>query len=338
MSNGEYKWIHGYEFPVDAIERMKNSFRRPTIALEEMRNSVERESYTELIDKPVEEISVDYLSNVLYEISSGTFCFYQREDWQQWFKYLLPHLIVRSHEVYISELLLSPIVTAFMSIYWKGIPEDYLGFRDDIIDTLSLSLMNKKLWFIHKDSNSGISSTRAHFLDDYLDGRNNPRVNWDASDANGSLSSSMFFCIKYLNADEMGSWIKSLFEIDDLYWKGALSVWLLGALDLFGLPPTPKALDKSKPNLDWENSHVFIFSDDSDDNFEPEVLRRNKTKDFLPSENVKLFLEEIRKHLNDELLIEWAELFSNNSLVLESTYTVPECLMDILSNFEANAA
>ena len=337
-SNREYKWVPGYEFPLDAIERMQNRFLMPPVPMgEAWFIGKERHLYTELIEQPFSEIEASHLSvQILFELASGTFSFGHMDEWDQWFKYLLPHLILRSHEgFFFDNLLLQSAVTSFMSIYWRGIPDEYPGFRDDVIDTLSLCLMNKELWFDHRDGKTLRTCPRARFLESYPNGQNQLVLGWNSAQTEASLSSMMFFCIKYLNDDEIRSWVKSLFEIDDVYWKGALSVWLLGALDMLRLPiVTPKAIDKANPKLEWDNSHVLIFSDDSDDFFEPAVIDFNKTRDFLPSENTKLFLDEVQKYLTDELIVEWADLFSTDEFVIQSTYTVPESLMDKLSKLD----
>ena len=226
----EYKWVPGAEIPLDAIQRMRNSFRKPPVALEEMRNSIERDSYTELMDKPIEEVDAGYLDEVLSEISSCTFSFGHREDWQQWFKYMLPALILRCKEGPNFDFLSGSVVTAFMSIYWEGIPDEYVGFRDDVIDSLSLCLMNKELWFDHFDRKTGIMVQRSRFLDSYPNGQDRLKLSWDSIRADESLSSMMFFCLKYLTVDEIRSWVGSLFSIDDINWNGALMVWLFRCL------------------------------------------------------------------------------------------------------------
>ncbi len=58
----------------------------------------------------------------------------------------------------------------------------------------------------------------------------------------------------------------------------------------------------------------------------PPMEEYNDNKDFLPCENVRKFREEVSRLMTDQLILEWAELFSNNPFLLESTYSVPERL------------
>lgn len=297
-------------------------------------NTKERRLYTELIDKPFEQIETSDLSIfILFAISSGTSCFGHREEWDEWFKYLLPDLILRCQDSYFfNELLAQAVVTAFMSIYWNGIPEEYKGFRDDVINSLSLCLMNEDLWFDHKDENTGTAYPKATFLDCYKDGKAQLRLDWNTGKANESFSALMFFCLKYLNPEEIISWVKSLFLIRDTYWKGTLMVWLLGAYDILKEPVVvPSMIEKANPEIDWENSHVLGSRYGSIDAKYQPAEEYNDNKDFLPAENIKIFLKEIRKQMTADVIFDWAELFTKDKYALESTYNVPELLLEKLS-------
>lgn len=327
----EYKWIPKNGVSLDAVEKMQNHFKRPKYPMgEAWFMGEERLLYTELIDKPFEEIkSIDLATKILFEISSGTSCFGHNEEWDEWFKYLLPKLILRSDEsVDFDELLVQSVVAAFMSVYWEGIPEEYEGFRNNVINSLSLCLMNERLWC----KNSQTNRLRPVFLDTYKDSKNNLRLGWNSGQSDRNLSALMFFCLKYLNQEEMVSWIKSLFLIDDVYWKGALMVWVLGAYDILKHPIiSPTMIEKSNPELMWENSHTLGSKYGSIDAKYPLHKDFNDNKDFIPTENAILFIEEINKHLTDNLILDWAVSFAEDKFVAESTYNVPELLMKKLS-------
>lgn len=57
----------------------------------------------------------------------------------------------------------------------------------------------------------------------------------------------------------------------------------------------------------------------------------NDTKDFIPTENAKCFLEVINKNLTDELILDWAESFTQDKFVAESTFNTPEQFLEKLS-------
>ncbi len=334
-SESEYKWIPKNGVSLEAIERMQKHFQKPKYPMgEAWFIGKERRLYTELINKPFTEIEPSELStNVLFEIASGTQCFGHREEWDEWFKYLLPQLILRCQEFYFfNELLAQSVVTAFMSIYWNGIPDEYKGFRNDVINTLSLCLMNEILWFDYLDEKTKTIHLRAFFLDTYKDGNDQLRLDWNTGKANESLSALMFFCLKYLNPEEISFSTKSLFAIDDIYWKGALMVWLLGAYDILDKPiVVPSMIEKSNPEISWENSHVLGSRYGSIDAEHPPAEEYNDNKDFLPTKNSRCFLIEIRKKMTDDLILDWAESFAQDKFVAESTSNVPELLMDKLS-------
>lgn len=336
MNNArEYKWIPKDGVSLDAVVRMKNHFLKPKQLMgEAWFIGKERRLYHELIDKPFAEIKPSDLSTeILFEIASGTKSFGHREEWDEWFKYLLPQLILRSSESYFfSELLAQSIVSAFMNVYWNGIPEEYSGFRNDVIDSLSLCLMNEELWCYYIDEKTNIIYPRAKFLNTYKDGRDNLRLDWNSGKANESLSALMFFCLKYLNPKEISSWVKSLFSINDIYWKGALMVWILGTYDILKQPIiSPLMIEKSNPELKWENSHTLGSRYGSIDAEHLPDKDFNDNKNFIPAENAECFVEEINKHLTDELILDWAESFAGDSFVSESTFNIPELLMEKLS-------
>ncbi len=219
-----------------------------------------------------------------------------------------------------------------MSVYWNGISEEYKGFRADVINSLSLCLVNDNLWFDYFDEKTKTVYPRANFLDTYKDGKDQLRLDWNSGKSNESLSALMVFCLKYLNPEEISSWIKSLFSIGDIYWKGALMVWLLGAYDILKQPIiVPSMIEKANPLLDWENFHTLGSSYGSVNAKYPPAEEFNDNKDFIPTENAKCFLEEINKYLTDDLILEWAESFGQDKFVAESTYNVPELLMEKLS-------
>lgn len=330
-----YQWIPRNGIALEAIERMRAHFHKPDYLMgEAWFIGKNRRLYSELNTRDsFAKIKPTDLSLIISEISSGTNSFGHRKEWDEWFKYLLPDLILRTQDFkYFNYMLVPDVVTAFMNIYWKGIDEEYEGFRNDVIGSLSFCLMNEGLWFDYKNEITQTVNLRPTFLNSYLNGKEELSLGWNAGRSDENLSAMMFFCLKYLKPEEIITWVKSLISIQDIYWKGALSIWLLGAYDLLKeLIVVPSKVEKSSPDISWDYSHVLGSRYGSIDAEHPPHEDFNDNKDFLPSENTKIFLEEIRKQMTPELIIDWAEQFAQDKLALESTYNVPELLLDKLS-------
>jgi hypothetical protein len=289
----------------------------------------QRRMFHELIQQPIEEVSIKVLSKALTEISSGICCFGHRDEWTQWFKYLLPYSIARSHELASYQtLLLQDIATAFMSIYWEGIPEEYPEFRNDVINSLSVGLMVADLWIDHQDEFASNSYPKFHFQK-WRNKHGVLRMDWNAEQANSNLSSMMFFCLKYLTPSDIPTWLHSCIMIHDPYWRGALLVWLLGVYDLLSKPIiVPSDVEKTIPKVVWHCSHSLGSVAGSIDAKYPPMEEYNDNKDFLPFENIKTFREVVRCWVTDELILDWTEVFSCDPFLEESTYNVPERLFE----------
>lgn len=326
----EYQWTPREGVSLEAVERMRNHFHKPPYPMgEAWFNTKERRLYTELIDQPFENIKNSDLVNILFEISSGTKAFGHRDDWDEWFKFLLPSVILRSDDFLYFKSMVGPhVISAFMSVYWTGIVEEYKGFRDDVMNSLSIWLMNRELWYEFRDE-GGRTFPRTHVLDKYEDGAGNLRLDWHSGHSDENLSASMFFCLKYLYPQEIPSWVTSLFAIEDTHWKAALMIWLLGSYDMLNEGVViPSRVEKSKPDVSWDDSHCLGSTYGSIDAKYPPSLEYNDNKDFLPPENTKVFLEEIGKFVTVDLIYKWSEFFEKDPFVRESTRGVPVNLLE----------
>ncbi len=340
MTPGNYKWEPGRGPSQDAAARMRAHFSMPREPMgEAWFMSPERRFFHELTESPVEQLPPDTLTTVLFEISSGTSSFGHREEWNSWFKYMLPGLVRRATEFrFFSELLAQNVVSAFMSVYWKGVAEEYPGFRGDVLDSLSLCLMDEELWFEHADEATGETYPKASFLA-WRDDDESVRLDWHTGKANENLSALLFFCMKYLPAEEIGGWVGSVFAVRDPYWKGALAVWLAGAYDLLREPVVlPSMLEKSRPRLSWDDSHCLGSSHGSVGAEYPPDEEFNDDKDFLPPENVAATLRAVRARLTPEKILDWAECFSRDGLLAEATYGVPETLLEKVTDADRVSA
>ncbi|MFN2598448.1 MAG: hypothetical protein ABR563_14810, partial [Pyrinomonadaceae bacterium] len=276
---------------------MRKYFRKPTRPMgEAWFMSAERELFYELSEQPIASIPVENLHRYLFEISSGTGCFGHSQEWDEWFKYLLPDLILRSHESYAFSDLLEHVVTAFMSIFWSGLDGEYADFRADVINSLSLCLMKDELWCDWQDSPGAASYKKAKFLVWEDDEGKLTTSGWHAGQCSRPFSAMIFFCLKYLEPGEIVSWVRSLVEIGDPYWRGTLMVWLLGAHKLLlSEEPVPSQLEKAKPQISWADSHVLGSRFGSADAEHPPEDNFNDNKYFLSPDKNALFLSELKK-------------------------------------------
>ncbi|HEV7643629.1 MAG TPA: hypothetical protein VGO50_06740 [Pyrinomonadaceae bacterium] len=328
MNNeNQHKWIPGRGPSREALERMREHFPKPKETMgEAWFNTNDRTMFPELnSEETLRKIKPQDLSYpILFEIVSGTSSFGHREEWDEWFRYLLPYLIERSHErCFFSVYVLQANVSAFINIFWKGIEGEYDGFREDVIATFSHLLMDERFW-----EKKGEKFSRPAFLTEYRDGADQWKLPWDTGTASENLSAMIFFNLKYLKAEEIAEWTGSIFAIDDIYWRGALLNWLAAAYDVLREPViVPSMIEKAKPELQWECSHAMGSRQGDEEALE----YYNDNRLFIPSENPRVFLAEVKKHLNEDRLIEWASDFSTSKLIEESTWGIPDKLLEKLS-------
>src|SRR5262247_394870 len=145
MAIENFQWIPGRGPSASSLRCMREQIKRPEEPMgEAWFMSEERLLYFEMMEQDPLKLSDRYLQNVLWEIASGTKSFGHLEEWDQWFRFLLPTLIERNHEGWH---FLEDTMTAFFNVFDKGVAEAYDGFRDDVIGSLSQCLMKGELWF-----------------------------------------------------------------------------------------------------------------------------------------------------------------------------------------------
>lgn len=72
-----------------------------------------RKEFTDLAEN-FEAVSTEYLQKVLHEIASGASAFGLHEEWEVWLRYLLPRVVPRCDERFVSWLLES-LCSAFFA-------------------------------------------------------------------------------------------------------------------------------------------------------------------------------------------------------------------------------
>jgi hypothetical protein len=326
-----FKWVPCGGPSPEAIERMRARFPKPSEPMgEAWFQSEGRYLYTWLAETPLSEVSAKALCDILWDIS-GTSSFGRMEEWDAWFKYLLPDLVLRGHESDIHDVLVETTVTAFMLIFPSRLGEVYEGFREDALATLGACLMKPEFW----DGCEGgaVEEEAACPTADFLAWQNEEGevglADWHAGCAPGPMSASLFFCLKYLNEDEVGPWFESVVAIEDPYFRAALAVWLLGALDLLESEEArPRAMEKSNPQVRWHNS--FRLESAYETRALPNYVRESlyDLRDFLPSATRAALVRAVRRLVTPEVLIAWADDFSEDPLLYENLYHVPDLLFD----------
>jgi hypothetical protein len=317
-----YEWVPCAGTSAEALERMRAHFPRPNEPMgEAWFISKERFFYTRLADEPVADVDADYLHNCLFEITSGTNSFGRREEWEQWFRFLLPDLILRGHERHSFTFLLEPTISAFKVIFWDGLEGEYAGFRDDVVGTLGRCLMREELWDCRATHGRPPLGRFLRWQDEA--GAIGP-AGWHAGETSAPLAASLFFCLNYLPAEEIPSWVASLAAVEDPYFRGALVVWLLGALDLLSEEhPSAARVEKSNPSVGWHNSFLLASGSGME---EP----TNDPRNFLPRENRAAFIREVRRRVTPEVLLAWADSFSTEEALSGALLNAPELLFDRL--------
>ena len=110
--------------------------------------------------------------------------------------------------------------TNFMALYPNGVHrEPYRGFRDDAVLTLGRCMMDGQCW----NGPDIAVGTVLH------PSNNNPNRVWGWWDASGDFAASMFFCLKYLPASLVETWLRSVLEITSPHWRAQVVVWMVGA-------------------------------------------------------------------------------------------------------------
>jgi hypothetical protein len=120
-------------------------------------------------------------------------------------------------------------------------------------------------------------------------------------DADGLLSASLFFCLKYLSEDEVGPWFESLIAIPNPYWTVQILVWLIGAHPMLtGAVGQPSEFPEEGPyRIGWDWSHTL--SGNYTGNFDPPI----RLSPFLPEPNRNAVLAVVRRNDLTEFLENW---------------------------------
>jgi len=249
--SSNYLWIPGTGPDASALDRMTRAFPRPGQPMgEAWFMGSERKMFAQPLSTPVPELEIDYVQLMLREILMGPPCFGQREEWTEWFHYLLPRLIPLALQNYGFSVTQESLVCAMFAQHPDpDFVAPYADFRENMLATLGRTLMSADVW---EGGRMKPGTVLLH------EGRHYGVPWWYRNVASPSISATLFLCLKYLHPDQIGGWVESVFRIDCPYWRGQLMIWLLGAKPFFeGKISQPKQFEDLEPEITWEYSHCL---------------------------------------------------------------------------------
>ncbi|NIJ19377.1 hypothetical protein FHS95_001046 [Sphingomonas naasensis] len=265
-----FHWEPGQGPHAAALERMCAAFPRPREPMgEAWFMSEQRETYPELLGD-LAALTDTQIVPPLVEIATGASCFGPRDEWTDWYHYLLPRLLQRPPGPY-SRSLAELLITGFMAEHPDPVGRGpYPLFRVDALATLGRYVMSPHLW------------------------RNGTRFASESgglSDCDCLLSASLFFRLKYLDAGAVEPWLESVFAIEDRYWMAQILFWLIGAHPILsGAITQPAQFPEGWPfAVSWNWSHALRGNYSG--NFDPPVAE----SPFLLEENRQAALRTIAR-------------------------------------------
>jgi len=309
------RWAPGLGPDPDALDRLVAAFPKPREPMgEAWFMSEERRMYRDLLGD-LGDVQPDVIFDALFEIASGPTCFGKRDEWTEWFHYLLPRLTLGAHAGPIWTTAFEPLATAFFVQHPDSSgAEPYPGFRNDVLLTLGRVLMDPECW-------PGGRIDIEQCLDKgYLPGLG--RWLWDQP--SGVLSAALFLHLKYLPASEIGPWLDSACRIGNAHWRAQILAWfggvhafLTGALEQPADEP-----EEAWPGTSWYNS--FLLRGGYTGTFSVDAATP-----FIPPENREAALPAIRACLPLSTLLTWIDSFAVDPILKEESSLLPDLFVDL---------
>lgn len=204
----------------------------------------ERAMFDYLGATPVDDLSEEQIENALSEIASGTRSFGHMDEWDDWFAYLLPQLILVK-QAPAHRRIIELVATAFFSLHPER--DDHTDYND-ALQTLGQVIMGPSRW---QDGRLILE----HLLNGPPAG---PSDSWGWWNVDGDLSVSLFFCLKYLHPTHIKEWIGSVFAMSDPHWRAQILVWLSATRELWDAGSVfPSGLKNQSPDVGWAESYLI---------------------------------------------------------------------------------
>lgn len=253
----------------------------------------ERQTYPEL-QGDLASLSAWDIERALEQIPTGTSSFGPREEWRDWYHYLLGQLVPRAHDSFVYSLV-ELLIGGFISQYPNGIhAAPYRQFLDDSLMTLGRCMMAPENW-------TGPELVIGSMLHR---SNNNPAKIWLWEDASGDFSASMFFCLKYLPVHLQKEWLESVLAITSPHWRAQVMVWLIGAHEVLeGKVRWPSEFESlARPHIHWNWSHCL-----RKELAEADASDAERMDALVAGESRLLVLETVGRHFRQHVYEDWHE-------------------------------
>lgn len=319
----EFLWIPGQGYDHAALKRLQEYFCAPSNHKDQRFDFKGRR-------EDLDKIDIDFLKNEIEETANEVACLGYREERTSRFNYLLAKLIPRSHEKSLGYFL-EFLMTGFSQQYPNGITNShYSQFQEDVINTLGRCIMDEMCW----DHNEIIFGTILHSKNDMND------KTWEWWDASGDISSSLFFCLKYLPESLIYNWFKSALKIESVHWRAQLIVWLVGAHKILNseiFHPTEFDLEfdgpLQTPSVEWELSYLigseYNANCREDPNGDFYCEGSVKSSRYLPKENIAILFSVLRKEMTDKIFFNWVDSIGQYNYLERDLGELPEKFYDL---------
>lgn len=271
----------------------------------------------------LEELSLEDLRIPLEEIASGNSSFGPRDEWTDWYRYLLAQLVPR-HVERSFDSLYQHLVTAFIAVNPRRIDEPYSGFADDARQTLGRCLMDPVRWTGHRLTLPALEAPSA----------DERHVAFEWSVACGDFSAGMFFCAKYLIEDELDAWLDSAFAIHCPLWTTQLYSWLLAAHPLLAgyVRELPDLDSGPSTNVVWHGAHVL--SGDFSGVYEPSP----SPLPLLSADRCESVLAGARRHVSEASYFAWLDAIKSYAYLEASLGDMPSRFADVFNIAQQGAS
>ncbi len=207
-----------------------------------------REIFSDLLGD-LDRMSTERVQHILKEIAAGTACFGRHREWTDWYHYLLARLLYRSNERYLWYTL-EVLNTCFFALYpdERNVQGPYRAFKHDALATLGQSIMDRSRW----------DGDRPRLDQAFHRGSVAARTGYPLwRDVSGDLSSSLFFCTKYLDGAAFEPWLVSILAIDHPHWRAQLMVWFVHAHPILAGEITQISQLDPGSTIAWGTSHLL---------------------------------------------------------------------------------
>lgn len=243
-----FRWVPAIEVDSAALKRLREHAPKPKKSMGEAWFMGEKRKQYDVLLGKLDHVATEQIQDILEQIASGTSSFGAFDEWTDWYHHLLPRLLHRSNEHYI-EYTLEHLYTCFFAIYpdETNVHGPYKKFKQDALATLGQVMMDDARW-----NGAELRLDRALHRGSFA--RNGYPL-W--RNVSGDLSSSLFFCTKYLETEDFDTWLASILQIESPHWRAQLLVWFSEAHSFL----TGELQQVSELNVDsaikWAGSHVL---------------------------------------------------------------------------------